>query len=286
MAPQPVRGGHGRARARSCCWSPGTSPRWSSGWPTPAERLECAPAFLDRARALLDEPRPALWRQMAWARPARGRVPGRHARPLAAGTRLAGRVEPLRPRPPRPCATSPAGWAGRARRPVPRRRPVRHRRGRPGPQVREVHCFTTTPAEFAGIGEAQIEELTAALTEQAGKLGGPTGRPSSTSSRPTTPTPRAAAGLRARAGAAGVVRVPGGPGHQPGRHGPGRGHPEFLRPVMAGGCLPSPPARSTPGSRGTSGSPRRRTRPACATTPTPSSPPWPPTRAIPATTCR
>ena len=29
------------------------------------ERLEAAPAFLDRARALLDEPCPALWRQMA-----------------------------------------------------------------------------------------------------------------------------------------------------------------------------------------------------------------------------
>ena len=36
----------------------------------------------------------------------------------------------------------------------------------------EVHCFTTTPAEFAQIGEAQTEEIVVALTEQAAKLGG------------------------------------------------------------------------------------------------------------------
>ncbi|HEV3012344.1 MAG TPA: DUF885 domain-containing protein, partial [Actinomycetota bacterium] len=39
-------------------------------------------------------------------------------------------------------------------------------------KLREVHCFPTTPAELAQIGKDQIAELTAALTEQAGKLGG------------------------------------------------------------------------------------------------------------------
>jgi uncharacterized protein (DUF885 family) len=39
-------------------------------------------------------------------------------------------------------------------------------------KLREVHCFTTSPAGFVQIGEAQIAELTAALSEQAGRLGG------------------------------------------------------------------------------------------------------------------
>jgi uncharacterized protein (DUF885 family) len=38
-------------------------------------------------------------------------------------------------------------------------------------KLREVHCFDTTPAEFTRIGQAHIEELVAALTEQSAKLG-------------------------------------------------------------------------------------------------------------------
>ena len=68
------------------------------------ERLEAAPAFLDRARALLDEPCPALWRQMAVGAAAGGAefLAGTLG-PLAAGTRLAGRVEAA-------ATSTTAGW--------------------------------------------------------------------------------------------------------------------------------------------------------------------------------
>jgi uncharacterized protein (DUF885 family) len=138
-----------------------------------AERLEQAPAFLDRARALLDEPCPALWRQMAVGAAGGGAefVAGTLG-PLAAGTRLAGRVEAA--------AASAAqalrdfaGWLGddHAAR-FPSDAPFAIGEAGQARKLREVHCFETTPAEFTRIGEAHIEELTAALTEQAGKLGG------------------------------------------------------------------------------------------------------------------
>ena len=65
----------------------------------------------------------------------RGRVPGRHARPP--GRRdPAGRPGRDRRGGGRPGPARLRRLAGqRARRPVPRRRPVRHRRGRPGPQA-------------------------------------------------------------------------------------------------------------------------------------------------------
>jgi Bacterial protein of unknown function (DUF885) len=138
-----------------------------------AERLEAAPAFLDRARALLDEPCPALWRQMAVGAAGGGAafLAGTLG-PLAAGTRLAGRVEAA--------ATAAAqalrdfaGWLGgeHAAR-FPDDAPFAVGEAAQARKLREVHCFTTTPAEFARIGEDQIAELTAALNEQAGKLGG------------------------------------------------------------------------------------------------------------------
>jgi uncharacterized protein (DUF885 family) len=138
-----------------------------------AERLEQAPAFLDRARALLDEPCPALWRQMAVGAAAGGAefVAGTLG-PLAAGTRLADRVEAA--------AASAAqalrdfaGWLGddHAAR-FPEDAPFAIGEAGQARKLREVHCFETTPAELTRIGEAHIEELTAALTEQAGKLGG------------------------------------------------------------------------------------------------------------------
>src|SRR6266536_1623699 len=34
-------------------------------------------------------------------------------------------------------------------------------------KLREAHCFETTPAEFVAIGEAQIAEISAKLSEQA-----------------------------------------------------------------------------------------------------------------------
>jgi uncharacterized protein (DUF885 family) len=137
------------------------------------ERLEAAPAFLDRARALLDEPCPALWRQMAIGAASGGAefLAGTLG-PLAAGTRLAGRVE------------AAAATAAQALRDFARWLGDEHAARFPDDaafaigeaaqarKLREVHCFTTTPAEFSLIGEAQIEEVTAALTEQAAKLGG------------------------------------------------------------------------------------------------------------------
>jgi uncharacterized protein (DUF885 family) len=138
-----------------------------------AERLEQAPAFLDRAKALLDEPCPALWRQMAVGAAGGGAefVAGTLG-PLAAGTRLADRVEAA--------AASAAqalrdfaGWLGdeHAAR-FPTDAPFAIGEAGQARKLREVHCFDTTPASFTRIGEAHIEELTAALTEQAGKLGG------------------------------------------------------------------------------------------------------------------
>jgi uncharacterized protein (DUF885 family) len=138
-----------------------------------AERLEQAPAFLDRARALLDEPCPALWRQMAVGAAGGGAefVAGTLG-PLAAGTRLADRVEAA--------AASAAqalrdfaGWLGdeHAAR-FPEDAPFAIGEAGQARKLREVHCFETTPAGLTRIGEAHIEELTAALTEQAGKLGG------------------------------------------------------------------------------------------------------------------
>jgi Bacterial protein of unknown function (DUF885) len=137
-----------------------------------AERLEAAPAFLERAKVLLDEPCPALWRQMGVGAASGGAefLAGTLGS-LAAGTRLAGRVEAA--------ATAAAqalrdfaGWLTdeHAQR-FPDDAPFAIGEAAQARKLREVHCFPTTPAEFTGIGEAQIAELTAALTEQAAKLG-------------------------------------------------------------------------------------------------------------------
>ena len=137
------------------------------------ERLEAAPAFLDRAKVLLDQPCPALWRQMAIGAAGGGAefLAGTLG-PLAAGTRLAGRVEAA-------AATAAqalhdfAGWLGTehtAR--FPDDAPFAIGEAAQARKLREVHCFTTSPAGFVQIGEAQIAELTAALSEQAGRLGG------------------------------------------------------------------------------------------------------------------
>ena len=137
------------------------------------ERLEAAPAFLDRAKVLLDQPCPALWRQMAIGAAGGGAefLAGTLG-PLAAGTRLAGRVEAA-------AATAAqalrdfAGWLGteHAAR-FPDDAPFAIGEAAQARKLREVHCFTTSPAGFVQIGEAQIAELTAALSEQAGRLGG------------------------------------------------------------------------------------------------------------------
>jgi hypothetical protein len=138
-----------------------------------AERLEAAPAFLDRARALLDEPCPVLWRQMAIGAASGGAefLAGTLG-PMAAGTPLAGRVETAAAAAAQALREF-AGWLGdeHAAR-FPDDAPFAIGEAAQARRLREVHCFTTTPAEFARIGQAQIEELVAALTEQAAKLGG------------------------------------------------------------------------------------------------------------------
>jgi Bacterial protein of unknown function (DUF885) len=138
-----------------------------------AERLEHAPAFLERARALLDEPCPALWRQMAVGAAGGGAefLAGTLG-PLAAGTRLADRVEAAAAGAAQALRDF-AGWLGddHAAR-FPEDAPFAIGEAGQARKLREVHCFETTPAEFTRIGEAHIEELTAALSEQAGKLGG------------------------------------------------------------------------------------------------------------------
>jgi hypothetical protein len=138
-----------------------------------AERLEAAPAFLDRARALLDEPCPALWRQMAVGAAGGGAefLAGTLG-PLAAGTHLAGRVEAAATAAARALRDF-AGWLGdeHATR-FPDDAPFAIGEAAQARKLREVHCFSTTPAEFARVGEDQMAELTAALNEQAGKLGG------------------------------------------------------------------------------------------------------------------
>jgi uncharacterized protein DUF885 len=139
-------------------------------------RLEAAPAFLDRARRLLDEPSPTLWRQMAvgTATGGAGFLEGTLG-PLAAGTPLAARVEAA-------AATAAqalrefATWlqdehAARFRDDA----PFAIGEAAQARKLREAHCFTTTPSEFARLGQDQLTEITAALTEQAAKLNSRTG---------------------------------------------------------------------------------------------------------------
>ena len=138
-----------------------------------AERLEAAPAFLDRAKALLDEPCPALWRQMAVGAAGGGaEVLAGTLGPLAAGTPLAGRVETAAGAAAQALRDF-AGWLGNehAGR-FPTDAPFAIGEEAQARKLREVHCFPTTPAEFTQLGEAQIAELVEALTEQAAKLGG------------------------------------------------------------------------------------------------------------------
>ena len=137
-----------------------------------AERLEQAPRFLAQARQLLDEPCPALWRQMAVAaaRGGAGFLSGTLA-PLAAGTPEAERVA---------AAAAGAGAAlhdfagwleGEHADRFPDDAPFAIGEAAQARKLREVHCFDTSPAGFVEVGEAQIQEITAAMAEHAGKLG-------------------------------------------------------------------------------------------------------------------
>jgi uncharacterized protein (DUF885 family) len=135
-------------------------------------RLEAAPRFLAQARQLLDEPCPALWRRMAVGA-ARGGVGflDEALAPLAAGSRLAGRLEAAVEQ-----ASSAllefAGWletehAARFGEDV----PSAIGEAALTRKLREVHCFDTPPAGFLAVGQAQLATVTEALVEQAARLG-------------------------------------------------------------------------------------------------------------------
>jgi hypothetical protein len=141
-----------------------------------AERLEAAPAFLERAKVLLDEPCPALWRQMAVGAAGGGAefLAGTLG-PLAAGTPLAGRVEAAAAAAAQAMRDFAAWLAGEHAARFPDDAPFAIGEAAQARKLREVHCFDTTPAEFTRLGRAHIEDLVAALTEQAAKLAGPGG---------------------------------------------------------------------------------------------------------------
>jgi len=137
-----------------------------------ALRLEATPRFLAQAKGLLDEPCPAMWRRMAIASASSGAGFLTSALgALAAGTSMAGRTEAAATR----AAAALREFASWLENDHAKQFPV------PAPfaigeqaqarKLREAHCFETTPAEFVAIGEAQIGEISAKLSEQAASLG-------------------------------------------------------------------------------------------------------------------
>ena len=137
-----------------------------------ALRLEATPRFLAQAKGLLDEPCPAMWRRMAIASASSGAGFLTSALgALAAGTSMAGRTEAAATR----AAAALREFASWLENDHAKQFPV------PAPfaigeqaqarKLREAHCFETTPAEFVAIGEAQIGEVSAKLSEQAASLG-------------------------------------------------------------------------------------------------------------------
>jgi len=137
-----------------------------------AQRLEQAPRYLEQAKALLDQPCPALWRQMAVAAAGGGAefLAGTLG-PLAAGTQVADRVAAAAAEA-GAALRDFAGWLeGEHTNRFPGDAPFAIGEAAQARKLREVHCFDTSPAGFLELGEAQIAEITAALTEHAGKLG-------------------------------------------------------------------------------------------------------------------
>ena len=137
-----------------------------------ALRLDATPRFLAQAKGLLDEPCPAMWRRMAIAAAGSGAgfLTGALG-PLAADTAMAGRTEAAATKA-AAALREFASWletdhakrfGGEAPFAIGEQAQAR--------KLREAHCFDTTPAEFVAIGEAQIAEISAQLSEQASGLG-------------------------------------------------------------------------------------------------------------------
>jgi uncharacterized protein (DUF885 family) len=138
-----------------------------------ASRLEATPRFLGQARELLDQPCPRLWRQMAAATAASAAgFLGDQLPQAAADTSLAGRVAAA--------ATTAAaamrdyaGWlTGEHAARFPEDAPFAIGEAGQARKLREVHCLDATPAELLALGEVQVGQATAALAEEAGRLGG------------------------------------------------------------------------------------------------------------------
>jgi uncharacterized protein (DUF885 family) len=137
-----------------------------------AQRLEQAPRFLAQAKALLDRPCPALWRQMAVAAAGGGAefLAGTLG-PLATGTEVAGRVAAAAADAAAALRDFASWLEGEHADRFPEDAPFAIGEAAQARKLREVHCFDTSPAGFLAIGEAQVAEITATLAEHAGKLG-------------------------------------------------------------------------------------------------------------------
>jgi uncharacterized protein (DUF885 family) len=137
-----------------------------------ALRLEAAPRFLAQAKALLDEPCPAMWRRMAISAATSGASFLTNAlAPLATDTAMAARTEAAASR----AAAALHDFAlwleqGHAER-FPVDAPFAIGEQAQARKLLEAHCFQTTPVEFVAIGEAQIAEISVALRDQAASLG-------------------------------------------------------------------------------------------------------------------
>jgi uncharacterized protein (DUF885 family) len=138
-----------------------------------ALRLEATPRFLAQARALLDEPCPAIWRRMATsaARSGAGFLTGALG-PLAADTGMASRIEAAAAKASGALEDFAAWLEDEHAERFQRDAPFAIGEQAQARKLREAHCFDTTPAEFVAIGEAQIAELSDKLSEQAASLGG------------------------------------------------------------------------------------------------------------------
>jgi uncharacterized protein (DUF885 family) len=136
-------------------------------------RLEAAPRFLDQAKALLDEPCPALWRRMAVAAAGGGaEFLTTKLGPLAGDLPLAPRLQAAADKAAAALREFAAWLQDTHAARFPDDAPFALGEAALARKLREVHCFSRDPAGFVALGEAEIARLSEALAEQAAKLGG------------------------------------------------------------------------------------------------------------------
>lgn len=137
-----------------------------------ASRLEAVPRFLEQAQALLVEPCPALWRNMAVQAAGGGAellergLPG-----WAGGTAPAARVEAATAR----AADALRGFAVWLREEHAARLPEDAPFALEEPALsfllREAHCLRSGVADLVAAGRSEVARVSAALDEQAGRHG-------------------------------------------------------------------------------------------------------------------